>query len=82
MKWVSIEEEKPDETGMYWVELKDGREYQMLYSAANDHWIANHKEWSDMIALWDKKLAITNIDEESSKEYVKEADEIWNSDIE
>lgn len=82
MKWVSIEEEKPDETGMYWVELKDGREYQMLYSATNDHWIANHKEWSDMIALWDKKLAITNIDEESSKEYVKEADEIWNSDIE
>lgn len=44
--------ERPVETGVYMVELKDGRRMRMFYLHPQGHWILRHREWSDMISRY------------------------------
>ena len=59
--WRLISDEEPSATGMYWVKLKDGREMKVLFIKKEDkgHWVAFHKEWSDMILAWDMASVVT-----------------------
>ena len=80
-EWISVDEELPEKSGMYWVTLKDGREYQMFYFASKHLWIAKHVEWSSMVASWDRASAITDIKEDAAQEWIDDYDKDWNDDV-
>ena len=42
----------PDKTGIYAVELKDGRRTTMCYITSPGVWVKAHKEWSHMVASY------------------------------
>lgn len=49
--WKDISE-KPKQTGLYKVLLKDGRFLHCIYLDGHDVWLKRHKEWSNMIDKW------------------------------
>lgn len=44
---------KPEETGLYFIRLKDGRVRKCIFLKGKDYWIARHKEWSRLIESFD-----------------------------
>lgn len=50
---LSLNENRPDKTGAYYVKLKDDRILVCLYLEQHDVWLYRHKDWTPLIQSFD-----------------------------